>query len=101
MILRPPRSTLSSSSAASDVYKRQDEREQARMQSGQAQMQAMLATMSVDASGNYKSTDPRMKKGLQDAIAMSAKMKMSVDANGNMSVSYTHLRAHETPEHLV
>eukprot|EP00658_Telonema_sp_P-2_P039304 TRINITY_DN28121_c0_g1_i1.p1 TRINITY_DN28121_c0_g1~~TRINITY_DN28121_c0_g1_i1.p1 ORF type:complete len:103 (+),score=16.80 TRINITY_DN28121_c0_g1_i1:112-420(+) len=55
MIRRPPRSTLSSSSAASDVYKRQIQT---------VQMQCNMLMLS-------------------------------------WAVSYTHLRAHETPEHLV
>src|SRR5674536_397875 len=59
MIRRPPRSTLSSSSAASDVYKRQAK------------------------SDHYR------------------KQWCDITAQFNTAVSYTHLRAHETPEHLV
>src|SRR5678815_6047652 len=61
MIRRPPRSTLDRSSAASDVYKRQDE--------------------------------------APDARTIRNAKKNGVDLS--KPVSYTHLRAHETPEHLV
>ena len=73
MIRRPPRSTLSSSSAASDVYKRQV-----------------------------------VKKRIESVLIELEDIKLeligsSSDFNNNPfeSVSYTHLRAHETPEHLV
>src|SRR5674536_372197 len=75
MIRRPPRSTLSSSSAASDVYKRQDvpdERNFARDPPGNAG--------EADAAGTALPRGP---------------------GRGAGAVSYTHLRAHETPEHLV
>ena len=73
MIRRPPRSTLDRSSAASDVYKRQQE--------------AWLA------------------KGLADndtiwtVIAQQTVMFPLV--LGDLAVSYTHLRAHETVLDLV
>src|SRR5674536_392401 len=67
MIRRPPRSTLSSSSAASDVYKRQlDERGYDRL--------GVLVVHLRQHHVTCLTFDP---------------------------VSYTHLRAHETPEHLV
>src|SRR5674536_378231 len=67
MIRRPPRSTLSSSSAASDVYKRQVPGPAQRLpRTGQG--------------GSAVSPQRRHRRG---------------------AVSYTHLRAHETPEHLV
>eukprot|EP00658_Telonema_sp_P-2_P053771 TRINITY_DN42464_c0_g1_i1.p1 TRINITY_DN42464_c0_g1~~TRINITY_DN42464_c0_g1_i1.p1 ORF type:complete len:102 (+),score=32.38 TRINITY_DN42464_c0_g1_i1:144-449(+) len=80
MIRRPPRSTLSSSSAASDVYKRQDEDD-------------AVLHFAPDAvpDSNKGGSSPRSKSP-QKAPMMSA---------GNTTVSYTHLRAHETPEHLV
>src|SRR5674536_385424 len=67
IIRRPPRSTLSSSSAASDVYKRQAGRRPTR-RSRRAGRARCSATGRASARG---------------------------------TVSYTHLRAHETPEHLV
>src|SRR5674536_381377 len=68
MIRRPPRATLSSSSAASDVYKRQ----------GRGSSAGRWCT---GRPGRW----PAGRWGTRTARA----------------VSYTHLRAHETPEHLV
>ena len=68
MIRRPPRSTLDRSSAASDVYKRQDLEEVV----GQQQAAALVAVEQVVPAGNPEVLHLRV------------------------SVSYTHLRAHET-----
>ena len=68
MIRRPPRSTLDRSSAASDVYKRQAHRIGAR-RTGSAH--------AADAG-----IGPRIDREEQ--------------ARGFQTVSYTHLRAHET-----
>ena len=73
MIRRPPRSTLDRSSAASDVYKRQDEN--ATMQSAYRQI------------GTYQQTIPGL-------FTYNAILVIS-------AVSYTHLRAHETVLDLV
>ena len=73
MIRRPPRSTQSRSSAASDVYKRQ------------------VATAVAEFGGI-------------DVLVNNAGVAQKVRADildTTMAVSYTHLRAHETPEHLV
>src|SRR5674536_372052 len=67
LIRRPPRSTLSSSSAASDVYKRQ-----------------------ALPFESWKDTLATLHIWTQ----MVGKVRLK-------PVSYTHLRAHETPEHLV
>eukprot|EP00658_Telonema_sp_P-2_P079205 TRINITY_DN7592_c0_g1_i1.p1 TRINITY_DN7592_c0_g1~~TRINITY_DN7592_c0_g1_i1.p1 ORF type:complete len:135 (-),score=49.23 TRINITY_DN7592_c0_g1_i1:45-449(-) len=76
MIRRPPRSTLSSSSAASDVYKRQG---------------------SYGQLGHGNEQDCKVPR-----IVTALKLKPVVQiACGYYPVSYTHLRAHETPEHLV
>src|SRR5674536_378221 len=69
MIRRPPRSTLSSSSAASDVYKRQVFHPRSKLAGYSTEIKVALAHPAA--------------------------------SNGVCSVSYTHLRAHETPEHLV
>src|SRR5674536_397975 len=61
MRLRPPRATLSSSSAASDVYKRQ------------------AGYQSVSHASRFQ----------------------GLNHSSHLADSYTHLRAHETPEHLV
>ena len=72
-IRRPPRSTQSRSSAASDVYKRQV----------------------------YKWHDEGKIKGLKISEKVLRIPRQEVVEIIILSVSYTHLRAHETPEHLV
>ena len=73
MIRRPPRSTQSRSSAASDVYKRQD------LDCGDSL---------EPRAGGADATGPTESSGSGFGASFEA-------------VSYTHLRAHETPEHLV
>ena len=73
MIRRPPRSTLDRSSAASDVYKRQDERRAGLDHVGFA----------VDNRGALDDWQARLAD------------------QGVEPVSYTHLRAHETVLDLV
>ena len=73
MIRRPPRSTLDRSSAASDVYKRQDD--------------DFLAGV-VDVVGRHGIVAYSGAGGLAEISAPGA-------------VSYTHLRAHETVLDLV
>src|SRR5678816_141666 len=72
MIRRPPRSTLDRSSAASDVYKRQGR---------------------LGVKVDEYDTGPPLH--LLDLLEIAGKRVVDVP------VSYTHLRAHETPEHLV
>ena len=74
MIRRPPRSTLDRSSAASDVYKRQD-----------------YIKIGVWDDAYYLTTQP--------GPFTSADLR-AVDRDA-MPVSYTHLRAHETVLDLV
>ncbi|WP_460366185.1 hypothetical protein, partial [Staphylococcus aureus] len=69
MIRRPPRSTRKESSAASDVYKRQD-----------------LDRVSIVGAVSY--THLRAHETLSDPVCRLLLEKTSV--------SYTHLRAHET-----
>ena len=73
MIRRPPRSTLDRSSAASDVYKRQD----------------VFHDVQQDDFGPVPLGD--VTRPLGDFFA----------AFGDVPVSYTHLRAHETVLDLV
>ena len=73
MIRRPPRSTLDRSSAASDVYKRQDD--------GRAE------------GGRPCGGDAREHR--------SDDRQDSDEGRGTEAVSYTHLRAHETVLDLV
>src|SRR5674536_378506 len=75
MIRRPPRTTLSSSSAASDVYKRQV-----------FHLRSKLAGYSTE---------------IKVALAHPAASNGVCSRHRSKPVSYTHLRAHETPEHLV
>src|SRR5674536_377793 len=76
MIRRPPRSTLSSSSAASDVHKRQ--------------VPACPAAMLRAAFRSACAVWPQDRQP-----------KRAWLSRDSAAVSYTHLRAHETPEHLV
>ena len=75
MIRRPPRSTLERSSAASDVYKRQEERK-ANSKKG---MGLENEFSYVDENGNVSSTPPDPKR------------MISVKREDIQPVSYTHL----------
>src|SRR5674536_373912 len=88
MIRRPPRSTLSSSSAASDVYKRQ-----LRQRPRLGEHEDLLAEDHEGGNG----LDP----GPGSKLALGFGVDLGEDDLGVGPVSYTHLRAHETPEHLV
>eukprot|EP00658_Telonema_sp_P-2_P032263 TRINITY_DN23935_c0_g1_i3.p1 TRINITY_DN23935_c0_g1~~TRINITY_DN23935_c0_g1_i3.p1 ORF type:complete len:129 (+),score=41.59 TRINITY_DN23935_c0_g1_i3:145-531(+) len=112
MIRRPPRSTLSSSSAASDVYKRQVStqstgRDTPTMPGIFSATVASTVSRAMRASARHqpfctipvKEIASVLKLNVRDeatALKLDAKMK-----NMTEPVSYTHLRAHETPEHLV
>ena len=73
MIRRPPRATLDRSSAASDVYKRQ----------------AQHFAHRPDALAQA------------DATLLGVRIGVGVTFGGGTTVSYTHLRAHETVLDLV
>ena len=73
MIRRPPRSTLDRSSAASDVYKRQD-------LVGEPRRRRCVAITQI----------ARQKRAVE-----------GIAGAGGIPVSYTHLRAHETVLDLV
>ena len=73
MIRRPPRSTLDRSSAASDVYKRQ----------------------------NIRSRFSRAKKNTVEVFNQLKNSVIKDVLIANDAVSYTHLRAHETVLDLV
>ena len=89
MIRRPPRSTQSRSSAASDVYKRQPlDRAQGLL------LAEMVHAFELENRDVVVDLVPWSGYGsIHDAI-------MSELPDGE-PVSYTHLRAHETPEQLV
>src|SRR5450756_2893096 len=85
MIRRPPRSTQSRSSAASDVYKRQV--------SG-------LWVFSYRKTLTPKINWPS-KVRLRSTLASFGSRASTSGLARQMSVSYTHLRAHETRHDLV
>eukprot|EP00658_Telonema_sp_P-2_P043089 TRINITY_DN31044_c0_g1_i1.p1 TRINITY_DN31044_c0_g1~~TRINITY_DN31044_c0_g1_i1.p1 ORF type:complete len:115 (+),score=13.47 TRINITY_DN31044_c0_g1_i1:133-477(+) len=98
MIRRPPRSTLSSSSAASDVYKRQG------VYWGRCYnvLGREMITMTIMEIIIVR----RVTKTLQTMPILVVVVVVNLSLDGiiiqvQWSVSYTHLRAHETPEHLV
>src|SRR5674536_293978 len=146
MIRRPPRSTLSSSSAASDVYKRQVMSffapsiggansdgiagvvwfkpsggvvAIAGPPNGEASgpiagsfgsasgVAAMLALDSGAASSTAASVSPVSEAGASAVLVVALSRSSTLPTiwadptTMAMTVSYTHLRAHETPEHLV
>eukprot|EP00658_Telonema_sp_P-2_P057656 TRINITY_DN4608_c0_g2_i3.p1 TRINITY_DN4608_c0_g2~~TRINITY_DN4608_c0_g2_i3.p1 ORF type:complete len:135 (+),score=50.13 TRINITY_DN4608_c0_g2_i3:76-480(+) len=103
MIRRPPRSTLSSSSAASDVYKRQV-----------LDLALVVDRPSIDradGSVNAASADEEIFPSLAEGLSFGCEIEAARPRKGCGEpaiscatvnpVSYTHLRAHETPEHLV
>src|SRR5674536_406593 len=85
MIRRPPRSTLSSSSAASDVYKRQ--------------VLVGVGQVGVEVLGQPRFGVEREQS--QHHLQATALQPRAGTFGVGVPVSYTHLRAHETPEHLV
>ena len=86
MIRRPPRSTLDRSSAASDVYKRQ-----AFLGVGQKFLGKDAILFGAAA------TPARAGNGVERGeTVLEAHMHLGAGADNTQSVSYTHLRAHET-----
>ena len=79
MIRRPPRSTLDRSSAASDVYKRQ-------------------ALLDIILYGMPENEYVELESGFDDENALKLGFQ---GVFSQISVSYTHLRAHETVLDLV
>eukprot|EP00831_Metopus_contortus_P043767 TRINITY_DN35123_c0_g1_i1.p3 TRINITY_DN35123_c0_g1~~TRINITY_DN35123_c0_g1_i1.p3 ORF type:complete len:115 (-),score=40.70 TRINITY_DN35123_c0_g1_i1:41-385(-) len=86
MIRRPPRSTQGVSSAASDVYKRQVSTQSTW---GKKEGKGLM----IDTLGN------RYEGQWQDNLYNG--YGRLIHSDGDVSVSYTHLRAHETSLHLV
>src|SRR5450756_2883231 len=90
MIRRPPRSTQSRSSAASDVYKRQDINN--------------LAYALMVRGAVFEVWLPAARGLVADVVALArehASQPMLAHTHGQPAVSYTHLRAHETRHDLV
>eukprot|EP00658_Telonema_sp_P-2_P008181 TRINITY_DN13069_c0_g1_i21.p1 TRINITY_DN13069_c0_g1~~TRINITY_DN13069_c0_g1_i21.p1 ORF type:complete len:127 (+),score=46.56 TRINITY_DN13069_c0_g1_i21:70-450(+) len=98
MIRRPPRSTLSSSSAASDVYKRQIAShpflypDLVVTKTGKKEESMCVHNCTYFPSHTYQSTTPNERP---------SSIHTTTNTTPLVPVSYTHLRAHETPEHLV
>ena len=88
MIRRPPRSTLDRSSAASDVYKRQTDDLLAEL----LRVQAMIVPAQLEQFA--------VRAHLLDAPVLDDQNARGV-ADSRETVSYTHLRAHETVLDLV
>src|SRR5674536_401397 len=93
MIRRPPRSTLSSSSAASDVYKRQP----------CFPLSADVCTFSQFLLISFLSISYLLFQSvtLKSLTSFDFVTQLTIFHFCFWAVSYTHLRAHETPEHLV
>eukprot|EP00658_Telonema_sp_P-2_P022938 TRINITY_DN19186_c0_g1_i1.p1 TRINITY_DN19186_c0_g1~~TRINITY_DN19186_c0_g1_i1.p1 ORF type:complete len:120 (-),score=22.97 TRINITY_DN19186_c0_g1_i1:26-385(-) len=100
MIRRPPRSTLSSSSAASDVYKRQLIHLLVYTYTSYFQIYFPLSIGDRIVETYIQNIDfSSYSLLLTDEESVGDKRLHSVYVS--ITVSYTHLRAHETPEHLV
>ena len=82
MIRRPPRSTLDRSSAASDVYKRQDQ-------------------MTVVVSGGSGAITYQWQSSTDGSTGWADATGTGATTATYTPVSYTHLRAHETVLDLV
>src|SRR5665648_1116071 len=111
MIRRPPRSTLSSSSAASDVYKRQGE-PQRPTPAGEQHRHHMLellldgqegpGELRVDLGSELLDEGAELVDGLLEIAALFAQGGGALAELGALGpVNYTHLRAHETRHDLV
>ena len=101
MIGRPPRSTQSRSSAASDVYKRQGQARRRFHLLPRRTFTPFLVLEQEPAAPDISAPDD---PGHSEDGVEGPEGRFS-DSGGfrgtRLPVSYTHLRAHETPEHLV
>src|SRR5664280_3837244 len=110
MIRRPPRSTLSSSSAASDVYKRQEQpftpddlkALEKSMQRIVKERQRFVRRAVTDEQAREELADQPYKLELIGIKGHASDDDgASVEVGAGEPVSYTHLRAHETVLDLV
>eukprot|EP01015_Nassula_variabilis_P020802 TRINITY_DN3640_c0_g1_i2.p1 TRINITY_DN3640_c0_g1~~TRINITY_DN3640_c0_g1_i2.p1 ORF type:complete len:147 (+),score=83.20 TRINITY_DN3640_c0_g1_i2:66-506(+) len=113
MIRRPPRSTQSRSSAASDVYKRQVLTQSNGWDtSNEVNINATFTFLDSEETLLSPIITPRVSgnpiagkifltptNNLDSMQIKESTLSVAVDTTS--TVSYTHLRAHETPEHLV
>ena len=86
MIRRPPRSTLSSSSAASDVYKRQ--------------IDGFYREIAQSDISSQKRGCSQIRSR-EFSFCCSVRLFAGIRETTLFPVSYTHLRAHETDSYLV
>src|SRR5665648_1299227 len=99
MIRRPPRSTLSSSSAASDVYKRQDYDQLTAVsfyEKPLLKFERLLETYHAFAPKGLYSFISAISVWIKEKLFMKKLLQDQL-----RPVSYTHLRAHETRHDLV
>eukprot|EP00658_Telonema_sp_P-2_P081456 TRINITY_DN8350_c0_g1_i3.p1 TRINITY_DN8350_c0_g1~~TRINITY_DN8350_c0_g1_i3.p1 ORF type:complete len:125 (+),score=20.59 TRINITY_DN8350_c0_g1_i3:123-497(+) len=102
MIRRPPRSTLSSSSAASDVYKRQVRQDMNAEVTVRTSFSSSVIRSCIAVTVSLWDLRADTVVSLASANSDSRRLSSSSSTRGRLTpVSYTHLRAHETPEHLV
>ena len=95
MIRRPPRSTLDRSSAASDVYKRQLSIDQIYVKTEVLRVVLTINEIRKNLShSDFQSLQYSQTENMEMEIRNVLKKTMT-------SVSYTHLRAHETVLDLV
>ena len=114
MLRRPPRSTQSRSSAASDVYKRQDMCHSLKQSLpkdfmilanvGDISIEQIKELKEAGVSGAYHVC--RLKEGIDSCMKPSGRIKtiekiIEAGMDWYTPVSYTHLRAHETVLDLV
>eukprot|EP00658_Telonema_sp_P-2_P072846 TRINITY_DN61937_c0_g1_i1.p2 TRINITY_DN61937_c0_g1~~TRINITY_DN61937_c0_g1_i1.p2 ORF type:complete len:115 (-),score=16.03 TRINITY_DN61937_c0_g1_i1:78-422(-) len=99
---RPPRSTLSSSSAASDVYKRQVFRLFLFFQPSPFPSHHVVVVRGMHSLLGEGKGEPPPCVCRRDILSLLFSHALRfLCMCGSNAVSYTHLRAHETPEHLV
>eukprot|EP00657_Telonema_sp_P-1_P008080 TRINITY_DN2864_c0_g1_i2.p1 TRINITY_DN2864_c0_g1~~TRINITY_DN2864_c0_g1_i2.p1 ORF type:complete len:119 (-),score=65.60 TRINITY_DN2864_c0_g1_i2:68-424(-) len=107
MIRRPPRSTQSRSSAASDVYKRQGinaeygDRKSLRISSVTACSETARFTPISAPQRSISGTMPEVDRVMRRFDRPRPSPSMAIIMARFTSVSYTHLRAHETVLDLV
>eukprot|EP00657_Telonema_sp_P-1_P011856 TRINITY_DN7538_c0_g1_i1.p1 TRINITY_DN7538_c0_g1~~TRINITY_DN7538_c0_g1_i1.p1 ORF type:complete len:130 (-),score=91.68 TRINITY_DN7538_c0_g1_i1:33-422(-) len=113
MIRRPPRSTQSRSSAASDVYKRQEPEQVPQEDQGALQSKVSLLDQNIQMikTGEKKELSTFEKAAEEEtrvldsfdnhATPLISVKERAKDIKYHKSVSYTHLRAHETVLDLV
>eukprot|EP00658_Telonema_sp_P-2_P072645 TRINITY_DN61764_c0_g1_i1.p1 TRINITY_DN61764_c0_g1~~TRINITY_DN61764_c0_g1_i1.p1 ORF type:complete len:113 (+),score=28.26 TRINITY_DN61764_c0_g1_i1:71-409(+) len=102
MIRRPPISTLSSSSAASDVYKRQSLRTKSTQTPYAPRCSTPHDRIAVPTIIHNRTHTTFTQNHSLNGRHCPDQLSPAISSQYMpVPVSYTHLRAHETPEHLV